>query len=518
MSDKTISLVLKAKDAASGPIGTVNKSLKGLKGAASTAGSALLSVGKVAALGAAAVAAAVIGLGPSILGLAGKLEQMGEKAKTVFGDQLGSVDKWAKENAAKMGLTGRAAVGLAANFGDLLVPMGFTRAQAAKMSTSVVGLSGALSRWSGGTKSAAEVADILSKAMLGERDGLKALGISISEADVDAQLLKDGTSKLTGAQLEQAKATATQELIFAKSQDAQDAYAKSSGGLLGVQAQLDAKFSEVGDNLALGLAPVLTQIMSFVVDTAIPAVGSFIGQIQAWVDANRPLINQIAAFVGGALKGLWTTISTVVTWIGNLVGSIAANEDAMNVLKTVASGIATAFGLAWGAISTLIGWIADVVGVITSNQTVMDVFKGTWTLIGNAIGFVIDKVAGLIQWIKSAIAWLGEFAQSNRDAAKSMIHGVTERGDYSGGRGHAAGGWVGLHGPEIGLLGERGPEYIIPNHQLGALRGAGGGGAPRQLIVPLIVNGREFARAIVKDIDEANYWRDAQAGGSTLGG
>jgi hypothetical protein len=41
---------------------------------------------------------------------------------------------------------------------------------------------------------------------------------------------------------------------------------------------------------------------------------------------------------------------------------------------------------------------------------------------------------------------------------------------------HAAGGWVGLHGPEIGLLGEKGPEYIIRNDQLGAASGGPAGG------------------------------------------
>ena len=34
--------------------------------------------------------------------------------------------------------------------------------------------------------------------------------------------------------------------------------------------------------------------------------------------------------------------------------------------------------------------------------------------------------------------------------------------------GHAAGGWVGVSGPEVGLLGEEGPEYVIPNHMLSA--------------------------------------------------
>ena len=32
--------------------------------------------------------------------------------------------------------------------------------------------------------------------------------------------------------------------------------------------------------------------------------------------------------------------------------------------------------------------------------------------------------------------------------------------------GHASGGWVGLHGPELGVLGERGPEYVVPNNRL----------------------------------------------------
>jgi hypothetical protein len=65
--------------------------------------------------------------------------------------------------------------------GDLLKPMGFTADQAADMSTEMVGLAGALSAWSGGTIDAAGVADIMTKAMLGETDGLKALGISMGE-------------------------------------------------------------------------------------------------------------------------------------------------------------------------------------------------------------------------------------------------------------------------------------------------------------------------------------------------
>lgn len=32
--------------------------------------------------------------------------------------------------------------------------------------------------------------------------------------------------------------------------------------------------------------------------------------------------------------------------------------------------------------------------------------------------------------------------------------------------GYAGGGWAGLNGPEVAVLGERGPEYVVPHHEL----------------------------------------------------
>lgn len=180
------------------------------------------------------------------------------------------------------------------------VPMGFTREQAAKMSTDVVGLSGALAQWSGGQKSSAEVADILSKAMLGERDGLKALGIAISEADVQARLAANGTDKLKGAALEQAKAVATQQLIFEKSADAQAAYAKSSETLAGKTALLGAKWSEFTESIVAAAVPALHQVMGFIMDTAIPAVSGFAAGIQPAIDA---VVGFATALTGGGGGG-----------------------------------------------------------------------------------------------------------------------------------------------------------------------------------------------------------------------
>lgn len=51
-------------------------------------------------------------------------------------------------------------------------------------------------------------------------------------------------------------------------------------------------------------------------------------------------------------------------------------------------------------------------------------------------------------------------------------HGI---GDWEGIPGHAAGGWAGLNGPELAWLGERGPEYVIPNAALASMSAAPAG-------------------------------------------
>jgi hypothetical protein len=79
-------------------------------------------------------------------------------------------------------------------------------------------------------------------------------------------------------------------------------------------------------------------------------------------------------------------------------------------------------------------------------------------------------------------------------------------GAWEGIPGHAAGGWAGLHGPELAWLGERGPEYVVPNH---ALRG---GGAPESLTINVAVGGRVAEQIYVEGRDLAIRRGRAPAG------
>ena len=210
-----------------------------------------------------AVVGAIGGIGKKLFDLGADFETLRAKAETVFGTTaIEEVRDWAEESANQMGLTAREAEALAAGLGDLLIPLGFARDRAADMSTKVLGLAGALSQWTGGQKDAAEVADILQDAILGERDSLKQLGIQIEAEEVKAAAAlikaKDASGEMTDAQ---AEALATVELLFAKSSDAQTAYnddVKTTNERL---AESKAKLKELRDEIATRVHPAVVAFL-----------------------------------------------------------------------------------------------------------------------------------------------------------------------------------------------------------------------------------------------------------------
>lgn len=322
MAVKNLQFVLSGKDkSASSTFNKVGKSGEGLTDRLGKIGAAVPLAGAAVA----GVAAAGIKLGMAFIDTSSRLEALQAKSKTVFGDELGSVQKWAKVNAGAMKLTSSEAVGLSTNMADLLIPMGFTRKAAAKMSTETVGLSGALSKWSGGTVSSAEAADILTDAMLGETDGLKALGISVSAAEVDAKLLAAGQDKLTGSARAQAEAQAVQALIFDKSKDAQAGFAAGGVTLRDRLESVKVKMRETWETLVTKLTPAVERFADWIATEGVEKLQQF----GTWLSNNRDNFRDMAETglraTGAILRGLADLLSgATVVFKGLLDGAVLA--------------------------------------------------------------------------------------------------------------------------------------------------------------------------------------------------
>lgn len=442
-----------------------------MRSAMSTAGARIRSTGRTiftfgrrAATGFAVAAGAAAIAGMKMFNYAGQLGAMEAKAKIVFGNQIGLVKKWARENAKNMGLSSRELVGAAANFADLLIPMGFTRKEAAKMTKDVVGLSGALSAWSAGKYNAAEVSEILAKAMLGEREQLKSLGIAISEADVKARLIKNGTEDLTGAQLQQAKATATQQLIFEKSTDAQTAYAKGGNKLQRAQARISAAFKEFRDRILIKLTPVFENIAKWA-QKKLPAALDAV--VRWWKENGEEVIKNVKAFGRGVAATFRWIKNTLIPaligafrWLKEKTGAFVQRmaDDMLGFVDRILSSASVAFG-----------WIP---GIGPKLKKARDDFK-TYR---RAINAEINKFR------------FGEFTFQYTAAQTAA-----KQGNF-----RAAGGPVSAMEPYI--VGEKGPELFVPRNNGTIIPNGATVPGTGSLTVNIVVNGSGDPQRVAREV------------------
>jgi len=208
--------------------------------------------------------AAIAGIGRLVKSLpeaAMQMEGESRRSAIVFGDSLSYVEGESEKLAKQMGLTNREFVAAAAATGDLLIPMNFTREQSAKMSVELQSLAGALDEWTGGTLGAKEVSTILTKAVLGETEQIKQLGIVIDQSSTEYNKRIKLAMETTGATKEQARAMDILEQIQSKSADAQTAYTQEGNKLLRTKKELVATINNLKEGfINLFKVPVAKQL------------------------------------------------------------------------------------------------------------------------------------------------------------------------------------------------------------------------------------------------------------------
>lgn len=396
--------------------------------AAGRFGRGALNAGKTAAKGiglfVGSLTAGAALAAPAILRIGGDLDGIRVKSEAVFEGSLPMVRKWAEENARFMGMTTDRAVGAAAALGDLLKPMGFTSEEAATMSTEMLNLSGALSAWSNGQKTAAEVSDILAKAMLGEREQLKTLGISITEAEVKARLLANGQEHLTGTALQQARALATQQLIMEKSTDAQNAW--NNGQQDGAKAAMaqQASIENIKESLVKILFPVL--------EAALPKIEAFADWISEEVP---PRLEVLVAWIKENWPQIRATIETVIEVVTEKIGAFVAwaqrvwakwGDEILAVIDAVWPAIRTMID---GTLTTIKGIVDVFAGLLSGDWSrlwdgILGIVEGVWTLILGRIQFFLGLVKVSLQ-----LAWAGikAVAQSAWDGIADFFGEVWDR-------------------------------------------------------------------------------------------
>lgn len=149
------------------------------------------------------------------------------KYSVVFSELGDSAETSATQFAQSFDLASVNAKKMLSDVGNLVQGLGATQEESMKLSLAANTLATDLASFTNYSGGAAGASEAVTKAMLGEREMLKGLGIAILESDVQLKLAKKGQDNLEGSALKLARAEATLELITEQSKNAIGDYART---------------------------------------------------------------------------------------------------------------------------------------------------------------------------------------------------------------------------------------------------------------------------------------------------
>lgn len=393
----------------------------------------------------AAAWAAVWVAGKQMFDLADSIETTIWKSQTVFWEYFDDIQKVADETAKSMGLTRTEYLKAASWMADLLKPMWFTTEQATEMTKETIWLAGALAEWSNWQYTAAEAAEIMQKAMLGETEQLKSMGISIQTWSEEFKALQASIQETTWATADQAKALAIQKLLFEKSTDAQKAFAEGADSLTRKKAELSATLWNVKETIATALIPAFHNILN----TIAPVIEKVAENIEQWfknkenVEKLTTVIKGLITAFGVIFKIIWLVVD-ILFKLGEALGLAAFK--AMEFSITVKD----AFVSMWEAIAEVWNGVKEVT---------VSVFDSIWEIVSWAIDTIVSKFTAAFDKIKAIVDKIKEFwgavADTVSSAASSAASAVWL--DWT-----AANGWN-IRAWQSFLVWERGPEIFTPS-------------------------------------------------------
>lgn len=353
------------------------------------------------------------------LKFASDAEETRTKFATVF-QSIGSEAESVADNFAKnFGLAGATSRELLSNTGDLLTGFGFTEEGALDLSKKVNELAvdlASFTNFSGGAEGASAA---LTKALLGERESLKSLGIAITEDLVKKKIATLVAGGARFASLAEAKAQATLAIAIDQSKNAQGDYARTQAGAANVTRLLTEKTKDLKEKYGKLLLPMQVKVTN--------ALIRFVDTLNEL----SPGMQRTILIVAGLLAALGP-ILLVVGAIGLALPAMAAGFGAVGVAIAFLGGPVTIIIALIALIATLMlrskkASTAIAIGM----EKIVGAFQSMGKIVGGVIfemiesispliDFVGDLIGGVIDKIKSALNFLGSVFDKFKGFAASL--------------------------------------------------------------------------------------------------
>lgn len=402
-------------------------------------GRSMTNVGKAMSVG---VTLPILALGVASVKAASDAEETASKFNTVFRDISQSANEAAEELRNSYGLARQESQKLLSDTGDLLTGFGFTQSSALDLASEVNKLAvdlASFTNFSGGAEGASQA---LTKALLGERESVKSLGISILEADVQAKVLENTQKGLTFETERQAKAFATLQIAQDQSKNAIGDYARTSESFANQSRLLKARLADISAELGKVLLPLVTKMVK--------ALTSVVSKFSAFDDKTKKIVVVIS--------GLVAAIGPLLMAFGFILKTLPAIKAALVVLSgpigLIIAGI-VALSIAiyknWDAVKQwaqdLVNWFIDLYNESLVFRAGIDalilnfknmfaivkfVFQSVWSIIKLVVGNIVAQFKLLGSVIESVFKWdwdalkqgLQDYERAMSDNVGDLINNV----------------------------------------------------------------------------------------------
>jgi len=317
--------------------------------------------------------------GAAAMRMAIDAEETRNKFATVFKGVAHSADTMARELQMSYGLGREEAQKLLSGTGDLLTGFGFTEKAALDLSGQVQRLAVDLASFQnleGGAKRASEA---LTKALLGETEQAKALGIVIRQKSDEYTALVDTAMKAQGVSLQQAKAMAALKLAVMQSKNAVGDYARTSDSAANQLKLLKTRLADVTlefGNLGLKILDVGSGASS-----ANDRILALTRSIESQSDEIAHMVSTVGIYAITGATAMWVafdstlgnigrlvrnTVNEIVDWVKLSMGNTVTimewvNTNGKNIFRNLGTAIAEMWQGVWKSAKQMAGGFFDYV-------------------------------------------------------------------------------------------------------------------------------------------------------------
>jgi hypothetical protein len=370
---------------------------------------------KVAMLGLGAAVAIGVGAMVKAVDMAADAEEMMAKFEVTFGSTAINLSNALGEFADASGRSKFELKGMAADMGAVLKAMKLEEDQAARLAEQMTVL--AVDVGSFNNQQAPEVADKFTKALTGEYESLKSLGIVVNQAMLEQELLnmgiEGGAKEATNAE----KVMARYNLIMSATTDAQGDAIRTSGSftnqMIGLKASLKDTFTEIGLKLLPVLTPLLARFGEMARDVLPQLVSVFAEKV---VPVISRVVQAIMALTRGDMKGALTALfgPEVAEKIQNIIDFVGRLRSTFEEVFDKVSAVVSEFWTTTGEpiFSAIVEWLQT--NIPPAIQTLSDFWTNTLQpALENVWAFLEDNILPVLAGVADVLeAVLGKAVEA----------------------------------------------------------------------------------------------------------